>query len=224
MDRVVDRGQPFQLHREDHDQQWTGEERRDGKTDHRDKGADIVERGILAIGGINADRQSDQDRNDIGNTNNPEGLWDPLHHDIHHRRPRLPGNHPQLTFGEIGSKDVVDDNLRLDPEYLNQPFVILDIPCLTQAKRFAHLLFDFRGDSKRNLGHRVSRGQLQKQKNRQTDKDQSWYGQNQATNGIGQHTLSLTRLLFVLGTLKQMIREAQQKCASRALLDQVPIT
>ena len=90
MQRVIDRRQPAQIDRKDHDQQRAGKERRDGKADHGDECAGLIEHGIVAVGGIDADGNGDGNTHHIGQPHHPERLGDALHNDVHHRAAGLP--------------------------------------------------------------------------------------------------------------------------------------
>ena len=197
MGRVIDRRQPPQRDRENHDQQRPGEEGRDRKADHGDKGARLIEQRIVAVGRIDANRDRDQDAHDIAKPNHPKRLRHPLDHDIHDRAAGLPadrtlyGTHStcigvnegrQAGVGQPAQQEAVaggpvDEDLRFNPEELDQPFIVLHIDRLPEAKRLAHFLFYLWWDCQRHLGHRIAGGQLQQQEDYQADKQKRWYRQ-----------------------------------------------
>ena len=83
--RVVDRREPAQPDRENHDHQNAREEGRDRKPYHGDEGARVVEPGILPVRRVNSDRKRDEDGHDIGDAHDPKGLGQSLDHDVHDR-------------------------------------------------------------------------------------------------------------------------------------------
>ncbi len=188
MGGVVDRRQPAQLDREDHDHQYAGKERRDRVAHHGDEGTDLIEDRVLPVGGINADGQGDQNAHHIGHRHHPERLRHALDHDIHHRRTGLPTDHPLFTVRQRGAECVVHPDRGFDDEELVEPFAKADMGWLAQAKRLAHLLLDVRRHGQRHLRHRVPGREFQKQENHQGNIKQRRNGQNQSSDGICQHS------------------------------------
>ena len=161
MHRVIDRREPAQLHRKDHNHQDTGKKWRHGKADHRDECPGLVKDGILPVSRDYSNRQGNENTHHIGHTHNPKRLGQALDHDVNHRRAGLPGDHSKLSFGQARTEKRINPIERLYPKKLNDPFEILNMDRLAEAKRFAHLLLDLGRHGQRHLRHRIARSQLQ---------------------------------------------------------------
>ena len=70
---------------------------------------------------------------------------------------------------------MVDQNLRFDPEELDDPLPVANGERLAETEGLAHLLFDFGRDSQGNLRHRVAGREFEKEKNDQADEQQGRY-------------------------------------------------
>ena len=71
MGGVIDRGEPAEIDRENYNQKRSREEGGDGKANHRDECARLVEGGVLFVGRVNADGNGDEERNHIGKADDP---------------------------------------------------------------------------------------------------------------------------------------------------------
>ena len=143
---VINRREPSKVHRENYNYQNTRKKWWHRIPNHRNKCTRLIKYGILAIGRINANRNSNQNAHDIGNANNPKGLRNTLDHNFHHRTAGLPRNHAQFTFRKRGAEHVVDENLRFDPKELYNPFPEPNMHGLPQSQCKAHFFLYFLGN------------------------------------------------------------------------------
>jgi hypothetical protein len=166
---VVFGGEPTEPDRENDDDQRAGKEGRDGKADHGEHRAELVEPGILPVGRIDADGQGDQHADQIGRADHGQGLRNALADDGEDRGARLPGQDALFAAGEAGAEDAVEQGGRLDPEELAEPEEIAHEDRLIGAHGRHHLLAHLGRDGQRNLGHRRAGGEIDQQKDHDTD-------------------------------------------------------
>jgi hypothetical protein len=131
----------------------------------------------LPVGGVDPDRQRDQDADEIGGADDDEGLRQALADDGEDGAARLPGEDALLALGPGGAEPAVDQIGGLDPEELPQPKDIADENRLIGAKCLDHPLPHVGWHGQRNLGHRRAWGQIHKQEDHQADDQQGGYGQ-----------------------------------------------
>ena len=82
---------------------------------------------------------------------------------------------------------MVDQDLRLDPEELDDPLEELDMDRGAQTKRLAHLFLDLGGHRQGHLGHRITRRQLEQHEDHEGDEQKGRDGKNQSPDRKGQH-------------------------------------
>ena len=185
---VVDRRQPLQLDREDHDQDQPHEEGRHREADHREQRAELVEPGILPVGRDHPDRDRDQHAEDVGEPDHPERLRQPLHDQVDDRRARLPADHPHpLAVADRPAGQALDDVQRLVHEELLQPLQVADVERLAEAEADADLLAHVGRDGQRQVGGRVAGREVEQREDDEADDEERRDREQEPPDRVSEH-------------------------------------
>jgi hypothetical protein len=157
------------------------------EAEHGEERAALVEDRILAVGGIDADGQRDQDADQIGGADHDHGLRQALADDGEDGAARLPGQDALFALDEMGAEPAVEQRGGLDPEELAEPEEVAHEDRLVGAKRLDHLLPDVGRHGQRNFGHGRAGGEVHQQEDHQADDQKRRDGQQKPAKREGEH-------------------------------------
>ena len=117
---VIDGREPAQVHAKDDDGHQSGEKGGHRKADHGHNRSGLIKDRILLIGRDDAYRYGDKDGEEIGQSHNPQRLWQAFDDQIDDGAAGGPGSYaqPALRVSDLDVKDLFDGVERLVDEKL----------------------------------------------------------------------------------------------------------